>query len=184
VVTERFRCGIGGVAIEACTFSSHLSTIEDFTILRGEEMLVRYPFLPGWRFRDREDVQWLPCLYARAIPWGPIRAHDYAAMKGELLERVRAALPLHGFYLDVHGAMFVEGMEDAESDLAGALRAVVGPECVIATGQDLHGNVSAQLVELVDVFTAYRLAPHDDELETRERTCALLVKCLDEGLQP
>lgn len=184
MVTDRFRCGIGGIAIEACTFSSHLSTIDDFTILRGEALLVRYPFLPGWRFRDREDVRWLPCLYARAIPGGPIRAHDYAAMKGELLARVRAALPLHGFYLDVHGAMFVEGMEDAEADLAGALRAVVGPECVIATGQDLHGNVSARLVELVDVFTAYRLAPHDDELETRDRTCALLVRCLDEGLRP
>jgi microcystin degradation protein MlrC len=184
MLTRRYRCGIGGIAIESCTFSSHLSTIDDFTILRGPEMQPRYPFLPDWRFRDRKDVQWLPCLYARAIPGGPIRAQDYAALKGELLERVRAALPLDGFYFDVHGAMFVEGMEDAESDLAAALRDVVGPACVVATGQDLHGNVSARLVELIDVFTAYRLAPHDDELETRERTCALLVKCLDEGLRP
>jgi microcystin degradation protein MlrC len=92
-------------------------------------------------------------------------------------------LPLDGFFFDVHGAMFVEGMEDAEADLA-AIRDLVGPRCPIATGQDLHGNVSARLVGLIDVFTAHRLAPHDDALLTRERACALLLRCLDDGIRP
>ena len=157
--TERARIGIGGIAIESSTFSPHLSTTEDFTVLRGEAMLRRYPFLPAGRFRDREDVAWLPCLHARAIPGGPISAATYRALKGELLDRVRAVLPLDGFYFDVHGAMFVEGLEDAEADLAAAVRELVGPGCLLSTGQDLHGNVSARLVELVDVFTAHRLAP-------------------------
>jgi microcystin degradation protein MlrC len=49
---------------------------------------------------------------------------------------------------------------------------------------DLHGNVSARLVELVDMFTAYRLAPHDDVLQTREKACANLLHCLDQRIRP
>jgi microcystin degradation protein MlrC len=178
------RIGIGGIAIESSTFSPLPSTLEDFTILRAGELAARYPFLPGWRFRGRDDVAWLPCLYARALPGGPVARDAYRAMKEELLARVRAALPLDGFYLDLHGAMAVEGLDDAEADLAAAVRALVGPGCLVSAGMDLHGNVSARLVELVDLFTAHRLAPHEDAPLTRERACANLLRCLDEGLRP
>jgi microcystin degradation protein MlrC len=49
---------------------------------------------------------------------------------------------------------------------------------------DLHGNVSARLVAAVNLFTAYRLAPHDDAVETRERACTNLLRCLDQGIRP
>jgi microcystin degradation protein MlrC len=179
-----WRIGAGGIAIESSTFSPHPSTLSDFTILRGDEMLERYPFMPGWCLNSRSDVTWLPCLHGRAIPGGPVTADAYAKMKSELLARIREALPLDGFYLDIHGAMFVLGMLDAEADLARAIRALVGPKCLISTSMDLHGNVSAALVTEVDLLTAYRLAPHDDTLETRERACVNLLRCLDEGIRP
>ncbi len=112
-----YRIGIGGIAIESSTFSPLPSTQDDFIILRGEELLARYPFMPGWNFRDRSDITWLPCLQAKAIPGGPVVQAGYEAMKGELLDRIRAVLPLDGFYLDIHGAMNVLGMDDAEADL-------------------------------------------------------------------
>src|SRR5438874_949365 len=146
MAARRYRVGIGGIAIESSTFSPLASTLDDFTILRGEELAARYPFLPGWRFRGRDDIDWLPCLHARALPGGPVVAGAYAAMRDELLDRLRAAAPLDGLYLDLHGAMAVEGLDDAEADLAEAVRAVVGPDCLISAGMDLHGNVSARLV--------------------------------------
>ena len=178
-----YRLGIGGIAIESSTFSPLPSTLADFTIRRGQDMQARYPFMPGWNFRGRADLTWLPCLHAGAIPGGPVTADAYAAMKAELLERIRAALPLDGFYLDIHGAMSVLGIDDAEGDLATDIRALVGPRCLISAGMDLHGNVSARLVEQIDLFTAYRLAPHDDAVQTRERACANLLRCLDRGLR-
>ena len=181
---KHHRIGIGGIAIESSTFSPLPSRLEDFTILRGAEMIARYPFMPGWNFRGRTDITWLPCLQAKAIPGGPVVRQSYDAMKHELLERVRAALPLDGFYLDIHGAMNVLGMDDAEADLTAAIRDLVGPGCLISAGMDLHGNVSARLVELVDLFTAYRLAPHDDVLQTREKACAQLIGCLDQQIRP
>ncbi len=179
-----YRIGIGGIAIESSTFSPLPSTLDDFTILRGEELAARDPFLPGWRFRGRDDIAWLPCLHARALPGGPVTPEAYGALKRELLERVRAALPLDGFYLDIHGAMAVRGLDDAEADLATAIRELVGPACRISAGMDPHGNVSARLVARVDLFTAHRLSPHEDAPLTRERACANLLRCLDGDLRP
>jgi microcystin degradation protein MlrC len=181
---RRYRIGIGGIAIESSTFSPLSSSKDDFTILRGDELIARYPFMPGWNFRGRGDIEWLPCLQAKAIPGGPIVRDTYDAIKHELLGRIRAVLPLDGFYLDIHGAMNVLGMDDAEADLAAAIRSLVGSDCLISAGMDLHGNVSARLAELVDMFTAYRLAPHDDVLQTREKACAMLVHCLDQQIRP
>ncbi len=179
-----YRIGIGGIAIESSTFSPLPSARDDFVILRGAELASRYPFMSGWNFRGRTDIDWLPCLHARAIPGGPVERDSYDQLKAELLDRIRAALPLDGFYLDIHGAMNVQGMDDAEADLAAAIRDLVGPACLISAGMDLHGNVSARLVALVDLFTAYRLAPHDDVLQTREKACANLIHCLDHQLRP
>jgi microcystin degradation protein MlrC len=179
-----YRIGIGGIAIESSTFSPLASTLDDFRVLRGEAMIARYPFMPEWNFRGRSDVTWLPCLYAGAIPGGPVTGEGYATMKAELLDRVRTVLPLDGFFFDVHGAMSVQWMDDAEGDLAAAIRALVGPGCLVSAGMDLHGNVTARLVEAVNLFTAYRLAPHDDAMETRERACTNLLRCLDEGIRP
>lgn len=178
------RIAIGGIAIESSTFSPLASGMEDFLILRGQELLERYPFMPGWKFRGREDIEWLPILQAKAIPGGPVKAEVYEALKAELVEGVRQVLPLDGFYFDVHGAMNVVGLEDAEADLASAIREVVGDACLMSAGMDLHGNISAELVEKVDLFTAYREAPHIDYLDTREKACRLLLHCLDEGIRP
>lgn len=184
MAARRYRIGIGGIAIESSTFSPHPSTLDDFTILRGAELASRYPFMPDWRFAGRDDIDWLPGLYARSLPGGQVVASAYAAMREELLDRLRATLPLDGLYLDLHGAMAVDGLDDAEADLAEAVRAVVGPDCLISTGMDLHGNVAARLVAQVDLFTAHRLAPHEDAHLTRERACANLLRCLDEGIRP
>jgi microcystin degradation protein MlrC len=179
-----YRIGAGGIAIESSTFSPLRSTLGDFTVLRGEQLQSRYPFMPGWSFRGRGDIAWLPCLHARSIPGGSVEAAAYAQLKRELLDSIRATLPLDGFLLDIHGAMNVLGLDDAEGDLAEAIRALVGPRCLISACMDLHGNVTPRLVALADMFTAYRLSPHEDVLQTREKACANLVRCLDNDIRP
>lgn len=181
---RQLRIGIGGIAHESCTFSPLPSTREDFTIWRGEEMQELYPFLPTWKWRDRDEIEFLPLLKAWATPSGQVTTHDYEAMRTELLNRIEAALPLDGFYFDVHGAMGVFDMDDVEGILATEIRNLVGQDCVISAGMDLHGNVTAQLVSQIDVFTCYRHAPHIDELETRERAVDHLIHLLDTGIRP
>jgi microcystin degradation protein MlrC len=172
------RVGIGGIHIECSTFTPILTTIDDFAVRRGSDLLDRYAFT-----RDR-SVEWVPLVHARAVPGGPVHPDTYRALKDELVERLRAAGPLDGLVFDIHGAMHVPGYDDVEADLAAAVRAATGPTCLISTATDLHGSVTEDLVRHVDLITAHRLAPHEDEWETRERACRVLLHCLIQGVRP
>jgi microcystin degradation protein MlrC len=178
------RIGIGGIAIESCTFSPMRTQRADFhEVLRGPEMLVRYPFLAAGDGVGDADTRWIPLLHARALPGGVVCGDVYEELKRELLDLLAAAVPLEGFYPDIHGAMAVAGMDDPEADLAAAIRALVGPDCLISVSSDLHGNVTPEFVGAVDMITTYRTAPHEDELETRERARRLLLHCLEQGIR-
>src|SRR6476661_8239161 len=113
------RVAIGGIAIESSTFSPHRSRAADFTVVRGSALLAKYDALPS-------TVDWIPLVHARALPGGAVERAFYDSIKTELLEGLRMSLPLDGVYLDIHGAMTVVGMIDAEGDLAAAIREVVG----------------------------------------------------------
>ena len=126
----------------------------------------------------------MPTLLARALPGGPVEASAYAALKGEFLDGLRAALPLDGLFLDMHGAMNVSGMDDAEGDWITAAREVVGEKCLISASFDLHGNISQREADALDMLTAFRTAPHIDYMETRERAFTMLIGSLDLGVRP
>ena len=174
------RIAIGGIATESCTFSPDVTRLEDFRVLREEALLAagRYPFL------SQQQAEFLPTLQASALPGAPVAAKAYQAFKEEFLERLQALMPLDGVYLDLHGAMNVQGMDDAEGDWAAATRATVGANCLISASMDLHGNVSARFIEQIDMLAAYRTAPHVDYLATREKAVKMLVRCIEEGIRP
>ena len=163
--------------IESSTFSPHRSGRADFTVLRGAELLARYEELPS-------HIEWLPLVHARALPGGAVEREFYESVKAELLERLRSALPLDGVYLDIHGAMTVMGMDDAEGDLATAVREVVGAGALVSASMDPHGNMSGRLVAALDLATSHRQSPHEDAPLTKRRAVANLVACLDKGVRP
>jgi microcystin degradation protein MlrC len=171
------RIAIGGMAIESSTFSPHRSGPIDFTVVRGADLLARYDALAA-------HIEWVPLVYARALPGGAVERDFYDAIKAELLDGLRAALPLDGLLFDIHGAMTVVGMTDAEGDLAAAIREVVGPDCLISAPMDPHGNMSRRLVRALDLATSHRMSPHEDAARTRQRAVANLVRCLDQDIRP
>lgn len=178
------RIGIGGIAIESSTFSPQKTGMDSFVIQRGSEYLEQTPYFVDGTFEGRTDVSWLPSLKARSLPNGVVLAETYQLLKTEMLELIQETLPLDGFFFDVHGAMSVEGLDDAEGDLATSIRELVGPACIISAGMDLHGNVTEQLVSVIDCFTAYRQAPHLDAMETKARAVRNLLDLLDRDVRP
>ncbi len=46
---------------------------------------------------------------------------------------------------------------------------------------DLHGNVSERLAQHTDLITAYRMAPHEDALESKQRAVDNLIDRLVSG---
>jgi microcystin degradation protein MlrC len=174
------RIAFGGISIECSTYSRIRAKDEDFSILRGPQLAqdARFAFLKTYPY------PFLPTIVATAVPGGPVAADTYRRIKTEFLRRVQDVLPLDGLYLPMHGAMFVEGMEDAEGDWYSAIRQIVGPKCLLSASYDLHGNISRRVIDNLDMLSAFRTAPHIDREETMRRACGMLIHCLDNGIQP
>lgn len=96
------------------------------------------------------DLRPVPLAHFRALPGGIIRRRDYETMKAEILGRLDDADPPGAFYFDVHGAMSVEGLDDAEADLLSSIRQRLPPSALVTCSQDLHGNVSNELVAMTE----------------------------------
>ena len=108
----------------------------------------------------------------------------YESIKAELLARLKEAMPVDGVFLDIHGAMSVVGMTDAESDLARAVRLLIGPDPLISAGMDPHGNMSRSLIDALDLATSHRMSPHEDARLTSVRAMANLARCVSDGVRP
>ncbi len=174
------RIAIGGVATECCTFSPIQTDLQHFRIREGQQLLdtADYPFLVT------TEAEIIPTIQARALPGGKVARTAYIALKERFLAQLKAALPLDGLYLDMHGAMNVDGLDDAEGDWYAAARAVVGPNCLISASYDLHGNLSERILANLDLLCAFRTAPHIDYLETRIKAFNMLTLCLQQGIRP
>lgn len=174
------RIAVAGLHTECSTYNPVLAREADFRVLRGPSMLKDAYF----DFLTHFPAEFIGVLHARAIAGGPVEAGIYARWKAEILDGIRAALPLDGVYLAMHGAMFVEGLHDAEGDFIAAVREAVGPDVLIAASYDLHGNVSQKIIDGLDIFSTYRTAPHIDVPDTMRRAVTMLVRALATGQRP
>ncbi len=180
VVHDLPRVAIAGLAIESSTFSPAQSGIEAFHARRGEEIFTYYPFMAD-SSATRARAQWFPTLRGHALPGGIVTREAYETLVGETLERLKADAPYDGLFFDIHGAMSVVGLEDPEGDFIARIRELLGDEVLISTSMDLHGNVTERLAKHTDLITCYRLAPHEDALESKQRALENLLDRLESG---
>jgi microcystin degradation protein MlrC len=107
----------------------------------------------------------------------------FEELAGEIITRLKdivAETPIQGLWFDIHGAMCVETLDDVEAELLRRIRTVIGPDVLVSASMDLHGNVSRELAHQTDLITCYRMAPHEDTMETKERACRNLVDLISQ----
>ncbi|ETN40675.1 uncharacterized protein HMPREF1541_04954 [Cyphellophora europaea CBS 101466] len=171
---------IAGLASENSTFTPSRTKAPAFHPRRGDEVIAKYAFLhPGTSLA--EQAEWKGALIGHALPGGIIERDAFEELAGELVERltvIASESKLDGLWFDIHGAMTVDGMQDIEAELLRRVRKVIGPTVVVSASMDLHGNVSRELAHQTDLITCYRMAPHEDALDTKERACRNLVDVL------
>ncbi|MET3637925.1 M81 family metallopeptidase [Curtobacterium oceanosedimentum] len=165
---------IAGLAIETSTFTPTRTPAPAFHPDRGDEVVARHPFLASYE----HAAEFHGVLTGHALPGGVVERAAYEELAGEIVARLRDTGPVDGLWYDIHGAMVVEGLDDAETDLLHRIRAVVGPDVIVSASMDLHGNVTRELAHQLDLVTCYRTAPHEDVDETRERAVRNLVDVL------
>lgn len=174
------RIAIAGLGIESSTFSPALTGEAAFHAKYGDAIFSIYPFWSPDSVITREAV-WVPTIDGHALPGGAVTREAYESLVRKTLDSLKKHLPYDGLFYDIHGAMSVVGLDDPEGDFLVRIRKVVGKKTIISTAMDLHGNVSWRLAENSDLITCYRMAPHEDALQTKRRAITILIDRLQTG---
>jgi microcystin degradation protein MlrC len=174
------RIAIAGLAIESSTFSPAQTEEDAFHARRGDDVYSFYPFLSPDSL-NRKRANWIPTLRGHALPGGIVTRETYEKLVTETLEMLKQNGPYDGLFFDIHGAMSVVGLDDPEGDFIIRIREVIGKEPLISTSMDLHGNVTERLAQNTDLITCYRMAPHEDALESKKRAVDNLLDRLENG---
>jgi len=172
------RIAIAGLGIESSTFSPALTNEEAFHAKFGAEVFSSYPFL-SVDSPLRGKAAWLPALVGKSLPGGAVTREAYESLVGKTLAVLKKNMPYDGLYFDIHGAMSVVGLEDPEGDFIIRIRRVIGTQTLVSTSMDLHGNVSWRLAENSDLITCYRMAPHEDAMDTKQRAVTNLLERIE-----
>jgi len=185
-----YKILIAGFQHETNTFAPSLATYESFVrgeghpaMARGDAVLaIRDVNLPIGGFiqaSERQGHTLLPVIWTAASPSAQVTEDAYERIVGEIV----AAAGDGGFdaiYLDLHGAMVAQHVDDGEGELLARIRAKVGPSVPVVASLDLHANVTERMLASADALVAYRTYPHVDMADTGARVERLLVRLLDE----
>ena len=187
------RIAIAGISHESLTFSPIPVGLEDFGVLRGEEILnaggggiLEILGCPGLTETVRKlRVEPVPILVATSTaPGGWIAQDTYLRLRGDILDGLSRAGRLDGVCLLMHGGMLVENMWSGETDLVRSVRAAVGRDVLVSARLDLHANITEEFANKTDLWAAFRTAPHRDGRETLERALSMLAHCVRSDRQP
>jgi microcystin degradation protein MlrC len=171
---------------EISSFNPVLSHYDKFRIDRGNSMLHQRGLNTAVGgalevLEAQDDVVVVPGFGARSDSAGPLAAESWARLSSEILAVVdQNAGDIDGVYLSVHGAMGAENELDPEGYLASEIRKRVGPDKPIVMSLDLHGILTARMIEATNGFAIYYTYPHHDFADTGARAAKLLVKLLRE----
>ena len=132
---------------------------------------------------EAQGIATAPLLWAAAEPAGEVTWDAFDRIAARLLDLLDRAGPVDGLYLDLHGAMIVEGARDGEAMLLRRVREAVG-DLPVAVSLDLHAKVSPETAALADRIAIYRTYPHLDMAATGARCVAPLAAMARGGPRP
>jgi microcystin degradation protein MlrC len=125
----------------------------------------------------------VPLLAAAAGASGPVEQEVFDEILARFERGLRAAPPLDGVFLSLHGAATATVEVDPDGVLLARIRAIVGPDVPVAATLDLHANVSRAMVGNADLLVAFVTNPHVDMAERGAEAAAGLRAMLG-GLRP
>ncbi len=127
---------------------------------------------------ERRGAALTVAVNATAYPSGRVDDDAFEIMAGAIVKAVGDGCD--AVLLDLHGAMVTKSFDDAEGELLRRIRAVA-PQVPLAVALDLHGNVTAQMVDAANVIVGFKTYPHIDMYETGAHAARLLFEWRDGG---
>ncbi|HZS82196.1 MAG TPA: M81 family metallopeptidase [Stellaceae bacterium] len=186
------RIAVGGFQHETNTFAPQKATWEDFAradawppFLRGAQMIAgvagyNIPVAGAIETLRAKGHEIVPLCWCSAPPSSYVEEAAYEKVAGWMIEDLREKGPFDGIYLDLHGAMVAEHLEDGEGELMRRIRSVAGERVPLVASLDYHTNMTRAMVEAATAMVGYRTYPHVDMAATGSRAAALLDRLLRE----
>jgi microcystin degradation protein MlrC len=177
------RIAVGGFLHETNTFAPTKATYDDFvhgggwpSMTTGNDLLkvMRGVNIALAGFVDAaEDNGWelVPTIACGASPSAHVTKDAFERIVKVMVDGIAAAAPLDAVYLDLHGAMVTEHLDDGEGETLARVRKAIGKDVPLVASLDLHANVTPEMVAHADALIAYRTYPHVDMAATG-RACA------------
>ena len=119
-----------------------------------------------------------------AEPAGLIKKETFEELRDEILDQLRAALPVDGVVLGLHGAMVAQGYDDCEGDILERVRGIVGPNVLVAAEFDPHSHLTRRRVAQLDLAAAFLEFPHTDFQERGAHVVDLALRALRGEIRP
>ncbi len=181
------RIAIAGISHETNTYADEFIGVtgrELFSVAQGPAILGhagKNTFTGGMVDECRaRGIEMAPLAVCSAHPSGTVRRDVYLEFRQLILEALSTCGPIDGLVLELHGAGVAEGIFDLEGDLITAIRRLVGPKLPIAAALDLHGNITAEMVNGCNALFGNHLYPHTDSA-ARGREAVGLVADMVQG---
>ncbi len=183
------RIAIANFTHESNTFVAAPTPLDAFHIYRGQDVIDHYTptfhevagYIAG---AEEYDFTLVPLFSANATPGGALTNEAYETLVGELLTSIRAAMPLDGLLLALHGAMVAEGFPQADGETVRRVRELVGAGFPLVVTHDYHGNVPPGLVADATGLIIYKTCPHIDQRERGVEAAELVARTARRDVQP
>src|SRR5262249_6718240 len=121
----------------------------------------------------------VPTIACAASPSAHVTRDAFERIVKVMVEGIATAGPLDAVYLDLHGAMVTEHLDDGEGEILDRVRKVIGPDLPLVVTLDWHANVTPAMVDHADALIAYRTYPHVDMAATGRAAAKHLALLLD-----
>src|SRR3954452_15131450 len=185
------RIAVGGFLHETNTFAPTKATYDDFVhgggwpaMAFGAGVLktMRHINVGLAGFVEATEARgWelVPTIACAASPSAHVTSDAYERIVKVMIDGIASAGRLDAVYLDLHGAMVAEHLDDGEGEILARVRKAIGPDLPLVASLDLHANVSPAMVEHADALIAYRTYPHVDMAETGRASARHLALMLE-----
>src|SRR5450631_2615979 len=185
------RIAVGGFLHETNTFAPTKAVYDDFVHGGGWPAMAIGDDVLGVMRRINvglagfveaaEDKGWelIPTISCAASPSAHVTKDAFERIVKVMIEGIKAAGSLDAVYLDLHGAMVTEHLDDGEGEILARVRHFIGKDVPLVVSLDLHANVTPEMVDCADALIAYRTYPHVDMAATGRaaaRHLALLLR--------
>lgn len=117
-------------------------------------------------------------------PSGTCARQAYEHMRDTIMAELKAAMPLDGVLLGMHGAFVAEGYDDVEGDMLEHARRIVGKTCVIGVELDPHCHLTEKRVSLADIIILYKEYPHIDFVPRAEELLTIVLRTIRGEIRP